>query len=226
MLSGTLTVRTTTIPLIALSFASSDLPRSLRFTGESDDEFRRRAERTAAIARVLTDACFANECVREYLADPDLPFFDEPSVRVNPIVRIEYEEAIAYGGIGETLAATSNKHWGTGPQVLPIEPTDWFYATRITYRYRENSVYNRRFLQRKQMKELLGKKLRPLVEKAKYKHHGWEIFRDRSLTPEIEREIEERLGLTAKEFWRAARGRLLLSHLPLPLRQMRFDFGE
>ena len=49
------------------------------------------------------------------------------------------------GGIGETLAATKSKSWGEGPFILPLKPNDWFYAERITYIYRKNSLYNRRF---------------------------------------------------------------------------------
>lgn len=197
------------------------MARSLRFEGETDDEFRDRAERAAVIAKRLTDACFSNVCIQDYLADENLPWFTEQSLRVDPVVRVEYEQAIAFGGIGETLAATKSKHWGVGPQILPLEPDDWFFAERITYQFRENSLYNRRFLQRQRMKELLGKPLRKLVEQAKYKRHGWDIFREYSLTPEIEREIESRLGLTAKDFWRAARGKVLYTHLPLQERQLR-----
>ena len=29
---------------------------------------------------------------------------------------LEYEQAIAIGGIGECLAATASKNWGDGPQ--------------------------------------------------------------------------------------------------------------
>lgn len=164
--------------------------------------------------------------MRDYLADDDLPLWDEATLRVDPVVRVEYEQAIAFGGIGECLAATKSKHWGEGPQILPLEPTDWFYPERITYQYRENSVYNRRFEQRNRMKELLGRKLRKLVSAANYKRHGWEIFRDNNLTPEIEAEIADRLGLTSKEFWRAARGKVLYSALPLSHQQLRFDFDD
>ncbi|TWT51726.1 hypothetical protein KOR42_34130 [Thalassoglobus neptunius] len=202
------------------------MERSVRYTGESDTDFRRRAEKAASIARLLVERCFANECVQDYLADEELPLWDEVKLRSEPVVRVEFEQAIAFGGIGECLAATKSKHWGEGPQILPLEQDDWFFAERVTYRYRENSIYNRRFEQRKLMKELLGRKLRKLVGAANYRRHCWEIFRDNNLTPEIENEIADRLGLTAKEFWRASRGKVLYADLPLKERQLRFDFGN
>jgi len=212
-------------PLFALDEALDEgdsenrkVRRSLRFDGETDDQFLQRAKRAAKIARLLIDACLQNECVQDYLADNSV-LLDEKSVKANPIVRIEYEQAIAFGGIGETLAATKSKHWGEGPYLLPLQPADWFYAERITYQFRENSLYNRRYEQRRLMKQLLGKDLRKLVGDANYKRHGWEIFRDNYLTPQREQQIESRLGLTAKEFWRAARGKVLYTHLPLAERQ-------
>ena len=50
---------------------------------------------------------------------------------------------------------------------MPIEPDDVFFPDRVTYIYRGNSLYNRRFEQRQRLKELLGKRWRPLVEAAK-----------------------------------------------------------
>jgi len=40
---------------------------------------------------------------------------------------------------------------------MPLEPDDEFFAYRVTYFYRENSLYNRRFEQRQRLKELLGR---------------------------------------------------------------------
>jgi len=140
---------------------------ALRLAGETDQQFRQRAERAGRVARVLVDACLSNHCVQDYIADESCPWFTEAHCRASPTVRIEYEQAIAIGGIGETLAATKSKHWGDGPFVMPLARDDWFYAERITYLYRENSLYNRRFEQRRRLKELLGRRHRHLVEKAK-----------------------------------------------------------
>lgn len=142
------------------------MPLDLRLPGEGDQEFQDRAEQIAGIARALVDAALANHCIQDFIADPDLPMWTEESQRRNPTIRLEYEHAIAIGSIGETLDATKNKHWGDGPQVLPLEPNDMLYERHITYYFRENSLYNRRFEQRKKLKQLLGKKNRSLVSQA------------------------------------------------------------
>ncbi|MFV0443011.1 MAG: hypothetical protein ACK5Q5_05535, partial [Planctomycetaceae bacterium] len=129
------------------------MPESLRFDGETDAEFCDRVRSRAEIARVLVEACLANLCVQASIADPG-SLLTEAAVRTFPVVRIEYEQAIAIGEIGATLAATRSKHWGAGPQVLPLQPDDRFFERHITYIYRENSLYNRRYLQRQRMKQL------------------------------------------------------------------------
>jgi hypothetical protein len=60
-------------------------------------------------------------CMKEYINDPALPQYTAQGVLRCPTVRVEYEQAIAIGGIGECLAATKGKTWGDGPQVLPLE---------------------------------------------------------------------------------------------------------
>lgn len=195
---------------------------SLRFDGETDEAFRKRAERAAAIAKVLVEACLANECMQRYIADPELPMYTEQSARQSPTVRIEYEQAIAIGGIGETLAATKSKHWGDGPYILPLEPDDEFFADRITYIYRENSIYNRRFEQRRRMKELLGREHRSLVGKAKYRRHTKAMFLD-GLTERQANAIRRCLSVEPGDFWRAARGTKFIDLPPREI-QMEFDF--
>lgn len=73
--------------------------------------------------------------------------------------------------------------WAALAYILPVEPDDWFYAERITYQYRENSLYNRRYEQRRRLKELLGRRWRPLVEQAKYHRFTKAMFLD-ALTKE------------------------------------------
>lgn len=195
---------------------------TLRFSGESDSEFRTRARRAARIARVLVEACIRNECVQTYLADVELPFFTEPSIRQAPIVRIEYEQAIANGDIGSTLAATRSKHWGPGPQILPLKPGDWFYPTRVTYEYRPSSLYNQRFEQRMRLKELLGKRWRRLVGEGKF--HTKKIFLEH-LTERQAQAIRNCIGVEPGEFWRACQGKSMLA-LPGRERQRSFPFED
>lgn len=171
------------------------------------------------IARTLVDACLVNKCMQHDIADDDLPTITEESVRCSPIVRVEYEQAIAFGDIGSTLSATKNKHWGEGPQILPLEPADWFFAKFVTYEYRPNSLYNQRFEQRRRLKELLGRRWRPLVERAK--QFTKTIFL-RNLTTAETKAIRQILDMDAGEFWRAAKGKIM--KLPPRLIQQEFEF--
>ena len=192
----------------------------LRFDGESDDEFRVRAERAVRVAKVLVSACLANRCMLRYIADPSLPY-TEDSIRVSPTVRVEYEEAIAIGDLGSCLSATASKRWDDGPWVMPLEPDDEFFPDRVAYIYRANSLYNRRFEQRRRLKELLGKRLRPLVETAKRRTKT--LFLD-LLTREEADAIRRILNMEPGAFWRACKGRTF-HNFPPRLVQRELDFG-
>jgi hypothetical protein len=194
--------------------------RELRIPGESDIEFRTRAERAAHYARILADAALANHFVRQFIADPTVPHTEE-SERCNPTVRVEYEQAIAIGRIGECLRSTRSKCWGDGPHVMPLESDDPVDPFRILYLYKEGSVYNRRFEQRRRMRELLGKGYRSLVTAAKYKHTTKAMFMA-GLSDDQVQAISRILGIEPGDFWRAARGRVLLR---LPLREIQLNLG-
>ena len=196
--------------------------RTLRFVGESDDEFRTRAEHAGRIAKLLVEACLANRCTQDYIADPAQPHYTEAAVRASPIVRVEYEQAIALGDLGSCLSATASKHWGAGPWVMPLEADDAFFADRITYVYRSNSLYNRRFEQRQRLKQLLGRQHRPLVETAKRQTKA--IFLE-FLTKCQADAIRRILNVEPDRFWRACKGRLMLA-LPPRLVQREFDFED
>jgi len=195
---------------------------TLRFDGESDDEFRMRAARAGRIAKVLVEACLANRWVQEFMADPAMPEWTADNVRTSPTVRVEYEQAIAIGDLGSCLSATKSKHWGAGPWVMPLEPDDEFFPYRVTYLYRPDSLYNRRFEQRQRPKELLGRRWRPLVEAAKRRTKTLFI---EGLTKGEAEAIRRVLSVSPDRFWRAATGRELL-RLPPRLVQREFEFGE
>lgn len=188
----------------------------MRFPDESDEAFFERAIRAGQNARVLVTACFQNKRVQELLTQGQLA---ERSLRSCPIVRVEFEEALAIGGIGETLSATRHKRWGDGPWIMPLLPDDTFFPERITYIYRENSLYNRRFEQRIRMKELLGKN-RKLVGIAKYSTK--DIFL-KHLSSDHVHAIRQCLSVEPGIFWRAAQGKIFLD-LPRRERQREFDF--
>lgn len=158
--------------------------------------------------------------MQSYIDDPTSPHTVE-SVRRNPTVRVEYEQAIAIGGIGECLAATKTKNWGSGPSVMPLDMDDWFYPDRITYLFRSNSLYNRRFHQRRRMKQLLGIH-RALVGEAMADTKKRFLAQ---LTTEQMTAIQRVLRVGPERFWRAAKGRVFLD-LPLEFVQGELDFGE
>ena len=194
---------------------------SLRFPGETDADFRQRAERAFRVAKVLVDACLANRCMQRYMADPALPY-SPTSVRQSPTVRVEYEQAIAIGDLGSCLSATRNKHWGAGPWLMPLEVDDEFDPWRVTYVYRANSLYNRRFEQRRRLKELLGRRWRPLVETAKRRTKT--LFIEHLPQGEADA-IRRLLDIGPGRFWRACQGREFVT-LPPRLVQREFDFRE
>ena len=101
------------------------------------------------------DAALANPFVRECRT--------EESIRQEPPIRLRFEEASAYGLLGECICAVQSKSWGPLVGVEPIEPDFPFDGQRIQYRFHESSRYNRRFEQRQYLKRRLGKGLRKLV---------------------------------------------------------------
>lgn len=107
---------------------------------------------------------------------------------------------------------------------MPLEADDVFYPDRVTYLYRENSQYNRRFEQRRRLKELLGKDYRRLVSDAIGTHGTKGLFLDR-LTSDQAAAIRRIVGVEPGEFWRACRGRIFLS-LPRRPVQLELDFGD
>ncbi|MFV0445725.1 MAG: hypothetical protein ACK5Q5_19250, partial [Planctomycetaceae bacterium] len=108
------------------------------------------------------------------------------------------------------------------PQVLPLQPDDRFFERHITYIYRENSLYNRRYLQRQRMKQLLGRTHRPLVELAQRSTKAW--FLEHLSEPQA-RAIQQRLQTDPGRFWRAAHGKVFLD-LPAPWRQLMLPFAD
>jgi hypothetical protein len=192
------------------------MANSLRLPGEGDDAFRRRAEQAAKFAKVLVDAALANHDIRSLIADPALPVWTEEGERRNPTVRIDFEEAVCIAGIGEGLAATKHKHWGDGPYIQPLEPEDPVDPMFVTYVFKENSLYNRRFEQRRKLKRLLGKTYRPLVTAAKGSTKR--AFID-ALTSQQAYVIRNLLDVAPTIFWRLCHGTefLALPEKPDPI---------
>ena len=122
------------------------------------------AERVARIANVLIDAALANHDIQAHLADPRPPcLWTIEGVRRNPTCRVEWENAVVIGGIGESLAAARHKSWGPIVGVLPLEPDDPVHWCRLLYLYKPSSPYNRRVEQRHALKRILGRQHRRIA---------------------------------------------------------------
>lgn len=188
------------------------MPRTLRFQGETDAQFRLRVERAGRVARVLVDACLANVWVQDLIADDELDFYTVDSFRRDPVVRIDYDEAFAIATIGEGLAMTKSKARGDGPRILPLKPNHYVDDMFIGYVYKPASRYNRRFEQGPQLKRMLGRDYRRLVDQTK-KFTKTIFLRD--LTSAEAQVIRNRINVKPGVFWRAAKGRVYLD-LPKP----------
>ena len=181
-------------------------------------------ERVARIAHVLIDAALANRDIQAYLADPRPPcLWTIDGVRRNPICRVEWEHAVAIGGIGESIAAGRHKSWGSFIGVLPLEPDDPVHWCRILFLYKASSPYNRRVEQRHALKRILGRQHRPLVTLA-----SRSTKRDflATLTDAGAHVIKRRLHLDPGRFWRAAKGRDFLDLPSQPVQLLLFPDYE
>src|SRR5262249_25192053 len=144
----------------------------------------------------------------------------EPAIRGNPPVELPFEEASAYGTLGECLDATKSKSWGKLIGAFPVEPDFPFDGQRIQYVFHASSRYNRRFLQRRWLKRRLGKELRHLVGLAmgSTKREWLAMLRNGSQLlkmpgPGAAHGLAQRLKLQPGDFWRAVKGK---SWLTLP----------
>jgi hypothetical protein len=155
------------------------------------------------------------------IADRSMPESEE-TIRANPPLRVEYEQAIAIGDLESCLSCTRSKNWGAGPWVMPLDRDDPVDPVRVLYVYRENSLQRRRFVQRQRMKQLLGRKYRKLVKLAM--RNPKERFLE-LLTEEQATVIRRKFGVDVATFWRVVRGRVWLD-LPGPVMQLEFEFEE
>ena len=99
--------------------------------------------------------------------------------------------------------------------MLPLEVNDVLFERHITYLFRENSLYNRRFEQRKKLKALLGRKHRSLVTLAKQNKQS--AFLDQ-LTAQQAFIIRRGLQMSPELFWRSVRGEFV--ELPEKMRHV------
>lgn len=173
--------------------------------------------RIGRIARVLVDAALANEHIQEYIADPTEPrLWSTESVTRNPTVHLEWEHASVFAGLGDGLAAAKHKNFGEFLGVRPLQPDDPVHWSRVLFRYKSTSPYNRRIEQRRAMKRILGRKARKLVGQANGETKTRFLA---TLRPEDAETIRRRLRVDPGRFWRASNGREFLDTIEKPMVQ-------
>jgi hypothetical protein len=165
----------------------------------------------------ITDA-LANHDIQRHLSDAAWSrLWTVDGVTRHPTIRVEYEQAIIIGGLGESLAAAKHKHFGQLVGVKPLHPDDPVHPTRILFIYNANYAYSRRVEQRRVLKRLLGKEHRSLVTSASRSTKS--LFLTHYLTESGTKAIRRRLKLEPGRFWRVAKGKEFLD-LPEPPRQL------
>jgi hypothetical protein len=182
--------------------------------GRPDEEARLRRA-AFDVPQKYINAALANPFVRECRT--------EESIRQEPPIRLRFEEASAYGLLGECICAVQSKSWGPFVGVEPIEPNFPFDGGRIQYRFHECSRYNRRFEQRQYLKKRLGKGLRKLVGMAMARTQALFL---KHLSAGDEAAIRAQLQLSAKEFWRVVKGRRFIEREPVWVHLSLFDMME
>ena len=119
---------------------------------------------------------------------------------------VEYEHTLVISGIGEGLSIGKGKNWGLIVGVFPLEPADPVHPSRVLYLFKDSNPYQRRFDQRRYMRERL--RAGRLVTRALRSRLGAFVP---MLTAADVALIKDRLGLDPREFWRAAKGRAVLA---------------
>lgn len=221
----------------ALTDSAACSTRSASLSGDGSNYepiTKEHLERLAQIGRVLIDAALKNKWVQRYMSDPNESFaWTIDGIRSHPPVRAEWEEAYVIAGLGESLALGMRKNWGQFIGIVPIEPDDFLYPRNVTYGFKENSRYNRRFEQRIKMKIRLPREFRFLVSLAKKltKREFLALLDGDKLTPKgsspgksgSTAAIWRCLAITAGEFWRAAKGTIDLQIPDPPIQGSLFD---
>lgn len=96
------------------------MPRRLRFDGETDEQFCERADRAGRYAKFLVEACLANGCVQQYIADPNDrwgKFWLRRGAKVADLDRIGKNLGVSAPKGGWTKRSTQGKIFGKTAQI-------------------------------------------------------------------------------------------------------------
>jgi hypothetical protein len=164
-------------------------------------------------------ACLANEHISRHLADRRTGW-SRPSLEASPIVRVEFEQALVLGRLGESLCAARHKAWGVLLGARPLEARDPVHPSRIVYAFKAAAPYQRRFEQRLRLRPMLGKEYAPLVPRAMGSGKAEFLA---SLSEDEAARVRARTGLEPGRFWHAAKGRELIRWPESPRQLTLFD---
>ena len=137
-------------------------------------------------------------------------------LEVNPVVRVEFEQAFVLGRLGESLSAARHKAWGVFLGIRPLEVGDPVHPCRVTYAFKADAPYQKRFEQRRRLRRMLGKEYAGLVPRAMGSGKAKFLA---GLSGDEAARVRARTGLKPGRFWRAAKGREFIAW-PTPPRQL------
>jgi len=150
------------------------------------------------------EAALANAHVRALLASGQRR---EGDIRSSPDLVVDTEHTTVAGPIAESVRTLRHKKWGRILELRPIEPDRRVLPWTVALEYKESNPYNRRFLQRRDLKALLKKRgLQSWVNRA-LRLTQEKFLAELSAAAGTAGLIELRTGADPVRFWRLAKGR-------------------
>ena len=157
----------------------------------------------ASFRQRFIEAANRNESIIEFRADPRwAPIWKEENIVQNPPMRVEFEHAIVFAGLGEALSVRRGKSgWGQLAKIEPLRPDDVLHPTRIVYQLKSTNKMRQRWEFRDTFKNVLGKDRRLVTLAMQLKKSDFL----KRLSGEDVRVIQRKLDLEPGAFWRAVR---------------------
>jgi hypothetical protein len=151
--------------------------------------------------RAIVSGALENEAIKHFQAiDRYKPLWVD--VAAWPPMRVEFETAIVFGHIGESVAVAKSKSWGKVCLGLhPLEPEDQIHPERIIYILKSNNKMRQRWEWRDNLKRILNRDRRLVTEAMR---RGQTAFLN-WLSPDDERLLFSKLEMNGPKFWVAVR---------------------
>lgn len=151
--------------------------------------------------RAIVSGAVENASIKRFQMDPRYSAM-YANIENWPPMRVEFETAIVFGHIGESVALAKSKSWGkVCLGVHPLEPDDELDPQRIVYILKSTNKMRQRWEWRNNLKRILGRD-RALVNDAM--RFGKNAFITQ-LKPGDEKLLFSKLELSSSDFWGACR---------------------